>query len=97
MTEIHSLLTHSFQVANDNGFQFYGYPIGHCCTNGNIRVVMCLLYPPTCYIIEEHLNVTPSVDLDVQLITNLMMMMEKSCPEHLLQHRCCELPGDLPV
>ena len=84
MTEIHSFLTHSFRVANDNGFQFYGYPIGRCHTNGNIRVVMCLLYPPTCYIIEEHLNVTPSIDLDVQLVTNLMMMMEKSCPEHLL-------------
>ena len=27
MTEIHNLLTHSFRVANDNGFQFYGYPI----------------------------------------------------------------------
>ena len=97
MTEVHSLLTHSFQIANDDGFHFYGYPIGHCHTNGNIRVVMCLLYPPTCSIIEEHLDVTPSIDLDVQHVTNFMMMMEKSCPERLLRHRCCELPGDLPV
>ena len=80
MTEIHNLFTHSFQIANDNGFQFYGYPIGHRRTNGNIRVVMCLLYPPTCSILEEHLNVTPSIDLDVQLVTTLMMMTEKSCP-----------------
>ena len=57
---------------------------------------MCLLYPPTCSILEEHLNVTPSIDLDIQLVTNLMMM-EKSCPECLLRHRCCELPDDLPV
>ena len=96
MTEIHCLLTHSFHVANDNGFQFYGYPIGHHHTNGKVRVVMCLLYPSTCYIIE-HLDVTLSVDLDVQLVTNLMKMMEKSCPEHLLQHRCCDLPSDLPI
>ena len=80
---------HSFRVANDNGFQFYGYPVGRRHTNGNIRVVMCLLYPPTRYIIEEH--------LDVQLVTNLMIMMEKSCPECLFWHRCCDLPRDLPV
>ena len=75
MTEIHNLLTHSFGVANDNGFQFYGYPIGRRCTDGNIRVVMCLLYPPICSILEEHLDVTPSIDLDIQLVTNLMTMM----------------------
>ena len=87
---------HSFRVANDNVFQFYGYPVGRHHTNGNIRVVMCLLYPPTHYIIEEHLDVTP-MDLDVQLMTNLMIMMEKSCPEHLFQHRCCDLPRGLPI
>ena len=43
LTEIHCHLTHSFQIANDNGFQFYGYPVGRHHTNGNIRVVMCLL------------------------------------------------------
>ena len=96
-TEIHHHLTHSFQVANDNGFQFYGYPVGHCHTNGNVTVVMCLLHPPTCYIIEEHLNVTPSMDLDVHLMTNLMLMMEKSCPECLFWHHCCDLPRDLLV
>ena len=65
MTEIHNLLTHSFQVINDNGFQFYGYPIGCRHADGSIRVVMCLLYPPTCSILEEHLDVTPSIDLDI--------------------------------
>ena len=97
MTEIHNLLTHSFRVANDNGFQFYGYPIGCRCTDGNIRVVMCLVYPTTCSILEEHLDVTPFIDLDVQLVTNLLLMMGKSCPEHLLLHRCCEFPSDLPI
>ena len=97
LTEIHCLRMHSFRVANDNGFQFYGYPVGCCCTNGNIRVVMCLLYPPTHYIIEEHLDVTPSMDLDVQFVTNLMIMMEKSCPERLFRHHCCDLPRDLLV
>ena len=97
VTEIHNLLTHSFRVANDNGFQFYGYPIGRWHTDGNIRVVMCLLYPPTCSILEEHLDVTPTRYLDIQLVTNLMTMMEKSCPECLLRNRCCELPSDLPI
>ena len=45
MTEIHVLLTHTFHIVNDNGFQFFGYPIGCRRTDGFIRVVMCLLYP----------------------------------------------------
>ena len=65
LTKIHHHLTHSFQVANDNGFQFHGYPVGQCHINGDISVVMCLFYPPTCCIIEEHLDVTPSMDLFV--------------------------------
>ena len=75
LTKIHHHLIHSFQVANDNGFQFHGYPVGRRRVNGNISVVMCLFYPPTCCIVEEHLDITPSMDLDVQLITNLMLMM----------------------
>ena len=94
LTKIHHHLTHSFQIANGNGFQFYGYPVGHHRINGNIRVVMCLLYPPTHYLIEEHLNVTLSMDLNVQLVTILMLMIEKSCPEHLFQHHCCDPPND---
>ena len=78
-------------------FSPMGYPIGCQCTDGNIRVVMCLLYPPTCSILVEHLDVTPFIDLDVQLVTNLMLMMEKSCPDHLVRHRCYEFPGDLPI
>ena len=46
MTEIHVLLTRTFHIANDNGFQFFGYPIGRRRTDGSVRVVMCLLYPP---------------------------------------------------
>ena len=81
MTEIHVLLTHTFHIANDNGFQFFGYPIGHKCTNGSLQVVMCLFYPPICSLLEDHLNVTPLLDLDAQLVTHLMMMREKNCPE----------------
>ena len=84
MTEIHVLLTHTFHIANDNGFQFFGSPIGPKHTDGSVRVVMCLFYPPTCSMLEDYLNVTPSLDLNVQLVTHLMMMMEKNCPEHIL-------------
>ena len=84
MTEINSLLTHAFHIANDNGFQFFGYPIGRRRTDGSVQVVMCLLYPPTCSMLEDHLNINPSLDLDVQLVTHLMLMMEKTCPECIL-------------
>ena len=84
MTEIHVLLTHTFHIANDNGFQFFGYPIGRKRTDGSVWVEMCLFYPPTCSMLEDHLNVTPSLDLDVQLVTQLMMMMEKNCPECII-------------
>ena len=97
MSEIHVLLTHTFHIATDNGFQFFGYPIGCRCTDGSVQVVMCLLYPPTCSILEDHLNVTPSLDLNVQLKTHLMLMMEKSCQEHILCHYCCNFSGDLPI
>ena len=42
MTEIHVLLTHTFHIANDNGFQIFGYPIGRKRTDGSIQVLMCL-------------------------------------------------------
>ena len=83
MTEIHVLLTHTFHITNDNGFQFFGHPIGCKHTDGSVRVVMCLFYSPTCSMLEDHLSVTPSLDLDVQLVTQLMMMMKKNCPEHI--------------
>ena len=71
------LLTHSFKIANDNGFQFHGHALGCQCTNGNVRVVMCLFYPPTSCIIEDHTDIIPFMDIDVQLLTNLVIMIEK--------------------
>ena len=94
MTEIHVLLTHTFHIANDNGFQFFGYPIGRKRTDGSVRVVMCLFYPPTCSMLEDYLNVTPLLNLNVQLVTYLMMMMEKNCPERIFQHSCCDFSDD---
>ena len=50
LAKIAHLLTHSFQIANDNGFQFYGHTLGHHHTNGNVHVIICLFYPPMrCY------------------------------------------------
>ena len=95
LTVVHCLLMHSFQIANDNGFQFYGYPLGRLCTNGNIRVLMSVLYPPTHSLVETHLDVTPAMDIDVQLITCLLSLMTDSCPERLFQHLCCNIPDDL--
>ena len=64
-------------------------------TDGSVRVVMCLFYPPTCSMLEDHLNITPSFDLNVQLVTHLMVMMEKNCPECILRHYCCDFSDDL--
>ena len=95
LTVTHHLLTHSFQITNDNGFQFYGYPLGRLRTNGNIRVLMSVLYSPTHSLVEMHLDITPAMDIDVQLVTCLLSQMTDSCPERLFRHLCCDVPDDL--
>ena len=95
LTVVHRLLMHSFQIAKDNGFQFYGYLLGRLHTNGNIRVLMSVLYPPTHSLVETHLDVTPAMDIDVQLVTCLLSLMMDSCPERLFHHLCCDIPDDL--
>ena len=92
---IHHLLTHSFQIANNNGFQFYGYPLGHLRSNGNIRVLMCVLYPPTHSLVETHVDITPAMNIDIQLVNCLMSLMTDSCPERLFRHLCCNVPNEL--
>ena len=97
LAKITHLLTHSFKIANDNGFQFHGHALGHQCTNGNVRMVMCLFYPPTSCIIEDHINIIPSMDIDAQLLTNLVIMIEKAHPGCSIQHRCCNQLMETPV
>ena len=95
LTVIHRLLTHSFQITNDNGFQFYGYLLGRLHSNGHIRVGMCVLYPPTHSLVETHLDITPAMDIDIQLVTCLMSLMTDSCPKRLFRHLSCNVPDDL--
>ena len=95
LTEVHRILTHSFQIANDNGFQFCGYPLGRLRTNGHIRILMSIFYPPTRTLVETLTDVTPAMDMDVQLVTCLLLLMTDSCPERLFSHLCCDAPGDL--
>ena len=80
LAKITHLLTHSFKIANDQSFQFYGHTLGHHHTNGNVRVVMCLFHPPSKCAEEDHIDVIPSMDLDTQLLTNVVVMMEKARP-----------------
>ena len=91
------LLTHSFQVANDNGFQFYAHMLGRHHTNGNVSMVMCLFYPPTRCIIEGHIGIIPSMDIDAQLLMNLVVMIEKACLGCSIQHHYCHQPLEIPV
>ena len=89
LAKITHLLTHSFQIANDNGFQFYGHTLGRHCTNGNVSMVMCLFYPPMNCIIEDNIDIIPSMDVDAQLLANLVVMIEKAHPGCSIHHRCC--------
>ena len=95
LTEVHCLLTHTFQIANDNGFQFCGYPLGRLCTNGHIRVSMSIFYPPTHTLVDTLSDITPAMDMDVQLVACLLLLMMDSCPEKLFRHLCCDVPDDL--
>ena len=94
-TEVHRLLMHSFQIVNDNGFQFCGYPLGRFRTNGHIRVLMSIFHPPTHTLVETHTDITPAMDIDVQLVTCLLSLMMDSCPERLFRHLCCDIPDNL--
>ena len=97
LAKITHLLTHSFKIPNDNGFQFHGHSLGCRCTNGNVRVVVCLFYPSTSCIIEDHIDIIPSMDIDVQLLTNLVIMIEKTHLGCSIQHRCCNQLMETPV
>ena len=90
-------LTHSFKIANDNSFQFHGHALGCWCTNGNVRVVMGFFYPPTSCIIEDHIDLIPSMEIDAQLLTNLVIMIEKAHPGCSIQHCCCNQLMETPV
>ena len=96
LTKIKHLLKHSFDVANDNGFQFYGHMLGRH-TNGNVSMVMCLFYPPTNCIIEDNIDIILSMDVDAQLLVNLVVMIEKAWPGCSIQHHCCKQPLEIPV
>ena len=41
---------------------------------------MILHYLPTCATLEEHIDILPALNIDAQLITNLIVMMEKLNP-----------------
>ena len=97
LAKITHLLTHSFQVANDNCFQFYSHMLGHRHINGSVSMVLCLFYPPTNCIIEDHIDIIPSIDIDTQLLTNLVVMIEKAHPGCSIQHHCCNQPLEIPV
>ena len=96
MTKVTHVLTHSFQITNDNNFQFNGYVLG-CHTNGNARVAMILHYLPACATLEEHIDIFPTLNLDAQLLTNLIIMMEKLNPGLSICHTCCSHLLETPV
>ena len=56
---------------------------------------MSIYYPPTRTLMETLTDITPAMDMDVQLVTCLLLLMTDSCPERLFHHSCCTTPGDL--
>ena len=97
LAKITHLLTHSFHIANDNGFQFYGHTLGHQCTNVNVCMIMCLFYPPMKCLIEDNIDIIPSMDVDTQLLTYLIAMIKKAHPGGSKQHRCCNQSLEIHV
>ena len=88
ITKVTHVLTHSFWITNDNNFQFFGNVLG-LHTNGNARIAMILHYLPTHATLEEHVDILPTLSIDAQLITNLIVMMEKLNPGLSIHHTCC--------
>ena len=71
--------------------------VGHNCINGNVSMVMCLFYPPTNCIIEDHIDILPSMDVNAQLLPNLVVMIKKAHLRCSIQHHCCNQPLEIPV
>ena len=88
ITKIMHILTHSFRIANDNNFQFFGNVLG-LCTNGNVQAAMILPYLPIHTTCVEHIDVLSTLSVDAQLITNLIIMIEKLNPGLSIYHTCC--------
>ena len=61
-TKVTHVLTHSFQIANDNNFQFNGFVLG-CHTNGNAQVARILHHLPTRATLEEHIDILPTLNI----------------------------------
>ena len=96
ITKVTHVLTHSFHIANDNNFQFYGNVLG-LHTSGNAQVAVLLCYLPTCATLEKHVDILPTLSIDAQLITNLIIMMEKLNPGLSIHHTCCSSLIETPV
>ena len=96
ITRVTYVLTHSFRIANANNFQFNGFILGQG-ENGNARVVMILCCVSTRTVLEEHLDILPTLDFDAQLLTNLIMMMERLRPRLSICHTCCSHLIETPV
>ena len=56
---------------------------------------MSVFHPPTQTLVEKQLEVTPAMDLDIQLVDCLMFLMTESCLERLFRHLCCAVPDEL--
>ena len=76
--------------------QFNGFVLSHH-TNENARVAIILHYLPTYATLEEHIDILPTLNIDAQLLTNLIIMMEKLNPGLSIHHTCCSHLLETPV
>ena len=96
ITKVTHVLTHSFRITNDNSFQFNSFVLGHH-TNGNAQVAMILHYLPTHVTLEEHIDILPTLNIDAQLLTNIIIVMEKLNSVLSIRHTCCSHLLQTPV
>ena len=79
MALVEHYLTHTFDLANANGFHFYGQTLG-LSLNKTVRVIITLYDPFTCYEVEDLIDVQPYADINTQFLSNLIDQMERLQP-----------------
>ena len=96
MTEIHVLLLTLFTLLMTMDFSSLDILL-------DVDVLMvllgwlCVYFTPYLLYTRGSSQCYPYLDLDVQLVTHLMLMMEKSCPECIIRNYCCNISNDLPI
>ena len=85
MSLIDYWVTHSFKVANCNGFSFNAIPLG-LSPLGTLRLFMILYDPRTVLYVSQYEDICLTQDIDAQLLYMLFTLMDH--PNLSFSHDC---------